>query len=92
MPGITRCFCWAHVRRYLIDAISKGKQDDYTNPAEATTSAIIYSIVEIAKAHDLNIYEYIKYTLSKRPSKSWTDEQFETIAPWNQDVIDSWKL
>lgn len=199
VPGITRCCCWAHVRRYLIDAIPKGKQYDYTNPAVqgvqycnklfeiedsinkkhvsyeeryklrlqkektvleaffewldaqnpirnsrldkavtyisnrreflttyledgrcsfsnnasenairpftvgrknwlfsdspagATASATIYSIVEIAKAHDLNIYEYIKYILSKRPSKSWTDEQFETIAPWNQDVIDSCK-
>ena len=45
----------------------------------------------LTKAHDLYIYEYIKYILSKRPSKSWTDEQFETIAPWNQDVIDSCK-
>ena len=199
VPGITRCCCWAHVRRYLIDAIPKGKQYEYTNPAVqgvqycnklfeiedsinkkhvsyeeryklrlqkekpvleaffewldaqnsirnsrldkavtyisnrreflttyledgrcsfsnnarenairpftvgrknwlfsdspagATASATIYSIVEIAKAHDLNIYEYIKYILSKRPSKSWTDEQFETIAPWNQDVIDRCK-
>ena len=59
------------------------------SPAGATASATIYSIIEIAKAHDLNIYEYIKYILSQRPSKSWTDEQFETIAPWNQDVIKS---
>lgn len=28
-----RCACWAHVRRYLIDAIPKGKQHDYSNPA-----------------------------------------------------------
>ena len=61
----------------------------FDSPAGATASANIYSIVEIAKAHDLNIYEYIKYILSQRLSKSWTDEQFETIATWNQDVIDS---
>ncbi len=28
-----RCACWAHVRRYLIDAIPKGKQHDHSQPA-----------------------------------------------------------
>lgn len=28
-----RTSCWAHVRRYLIDAVPKGKQFDYTQPA-----------------------------------------------------------
>ena len=28
-----RLACWAHIRRYLIDAIPKGKQLDYTQPA-----------------------------------------------------------
>ena len=29
----TRLACWAHIRRYLIDAIPKGKQLDYAQPA-----------------------------------------------------------
>ena len=33
LPGIRRCFCWAHTRRYFIDAVPKGKQYDYSNPA-----------------------------------------------------------
>ncbi len=28
-----RLACWAHIRRYLIDAIPKGKQLDYTQPS-----------------------------------------------------------
>lgn len=28
-----RTACWAHIRRYLIDAVPKGKQLDYTQPA-----------------------------------------------------------
>ena len=44
------------------------------SPAGATASATIYSIVEIAKAHNLNFYEYIKHFLSKRSYLSWTDE------------------
>ena len=29
----TRTTCWSHIRRYLLDAIPKGKQMDYTLPA-----------------------------------------------------------
>lgn len=28
-----RCACWAHARRYLIDAIPKGKKNDHSEPA-----------------------------------------------------------
>jgi len=31
--GIRRCSCWAHTRRYFIDAVPKGKQYDYSKPA-----------------------------------------------------------
>lgn len=33
VKDVKRCACWAHIRRYLIDAIPKGKKDDYTLPA-----------------------------------------------------------
>lgn len=33
VPGIKRCTCFAHLRRYFIDAIPKGKQFDYSQPA-----------------------------------------------------------
>ena len=32
-------------------------------------------MVEMAKAHGLNIYEYLKFLLEHRPSKDMTDEQ-----------------
>lgn len=28
-----RCCCWAHIRRYLLQAIPKGHEHDFTNPA-----------------------------------------------------------
>lgn len=195
VPDIKRCSCWAHVRRYLIDAIPKGRQYDYTNPAVqgvqycnklfeiedsinkkhvsfeeryklrlqkeqpvleafwswleaqnpvknsrldkavtyisnrrefldtyledgrcslhnnlsenairpftvgrknwlfsdspqgAEASATAYSIVEMAKANNLNIYKYLTYILEQRPDNNWSDEQLETIAPWNEAVI-----
>ena len=192
---VKRCSCWAHIRRYFIDAVPKGKQYDYSQPAVqgiqycnrlfaieeainkkhpgdyekrkelrlkdekpileafwswvekqkpvknsrmdkainyvlnrrstaetyledgrcsftnnlsenairpfavgrknwlfsdtvdgANASAVVYTIVEMAKAHDLNIYEYLKFLLEKRPSKEMTDEQFEELAPWSKQL------
>lgn len=195
VPGIKRCCCWAHVRRYMIDAVPKGHQYDYSNPAVqgvefcnklfqyedsfkkkgysyekikemrlqkekpileafwswvenqhpvrnsrldkavqyvvnrrpyletyledgrcsfsnnlsenairpftvgrknwlfsdstagAEASAIIYSIVEMAKANNLNIYKYLEYLLRKRPTQEMTDLELEDLAPWHQEVI-----
>ena len=33
VPEAQRCCCWAHIRRYWLQAIPKGHEKDYTNPA-----------------------------------------------------------
>ena len=33
LPGIRRCCCFAHLRRYFIEAVPKGRELDYSNPA-----------------------------------------------------------
>jgi len=194
VPDIKRCCCWAHVRRYFIDAVPKGKQYDYSNPAVqgvqfcnklfeyerlfkeknysfdkikemrqekekpileaffawldaqkpiknsrldkaitytknrrqyldtyledgrcsfsnnasensirpftvgrknwlfsdtqqgAEASAMIYSIVEIAKENNLNVFDYLKYLLEKRPSMDMSDEELSQFSPWNEEV------
>lgn len=195
VPGIKRCSCWAHIRRYFIDAVPKGKQFDYSQPAVqgvqycdhlfrieddinkrypgnyekrkqlrlekekpvleafwswldslhpvrnsrmykavnyvqnrqetaetyledgrcsftnnasenairpftvgrknwlfsqsvegAGASAVVYTMVEMAKAHKLNIYEYLKYVLEQRPDNTWTDEQLSELAPWSEKL------
>ena len=43
-------------------------------------------MVEMAKAHDINIYHYLAYVMEQRPNNSWTDEQLEKVAPWNEAV------
>lgn len=195
VPGIKRCSCWSHIRRYFIDAIPKGKQLDYSQPSVqgvrycdklfqledtinkqcagdykkrkllrlekekpvleafwswldaqhpvrnsrmdkavkyvqnrretaetyledgrcsftnnlsenairpftvgrknwlfndtvngANASSVVYTMVEMAKAHNLNIYEYLKYLLDQRPDDSWTDEQFSELVPWSEKL------
>ena len=194
LPGIRRCSCWAHTRRYFIDAVPKGKQYDYSNPAVqgvqfcsklfeyerrsqnkkhtfeqrkayrlekekpildafwswldeqkprkgsrfetavkyaqnrkdtlmtyledghcsfsnnlsenvirpftvgrknwlfsatpkgATASALVYTMVEMAKTNELNIYKYLTYLLEHRPSEDMSDEQLEALTPWSKEV------
>lgn len=158
LPGIRRCSCWAHIRRYFIDAVPKGRQlrlekekpvleafwswldqqkpvrntrmdkavnyvlnrrdtaetymEDgrcsFTNnlsenairpfavgrknwlfsssASGANASAVVYTMVEMAKAHGLNIYGYLKFLLEHRPSKDMTDEQLAELAPWSEKL------
>ena len=56
------------------------------SPDGAKASATVYSMVEMAKAYDLNIYKYLNFLLEQRPSKEWTDDQLEKLAPWSSEV------
>lgn len=55
-------------------------------PAGAESSAIVYSIVEMAKAHGLNIYKYLNFLLTQRPSISMNDSELELLSPWSEAV------
>lgn len=54
----------------------------------AESSAIVYSIVETAKANDLEPYDYLLRVLSLLPGKgkSPSHEELERLMPWHPDV------
>lgn len=54
------------------------------SPKGATSSAIVYSVVEMAKANGLNIYEYLNFLLKQRLSETTDDLELDLIAPWGQ--------
>lgn len=54
--------------------------------AGAETSAIIYTMVESAKANGVNVYQYLKLLLEKQPNERMSDEELEGLAPWNPEV------
>ena len=195
LPNVKRCCCWAHLRRYFVEAVPKGKGLDYSNPAAqavqycnrlfeyerqsrqkghtyeqrkeyrlqkekpvldafwawlsqqapkkgtrfekavnyaqnhkelsmtyledgrcsfsnnlsensirpftlgrknwlfsdtpkgAEASAIVYTMVEMAKAHNLNIYKYLDHLLQNLPCTKMTDTALAKLAPWDPDVI-----
>ena len=55
-------------------------------PEGAHASAVAYTMVEMAKAHDLNIFKYLTYVLEHRPNEDMGDKQLALLAPWNEDV------
>ena len=53
-------------------------------PNGAQASALVYSMVEMAKANGVNVY--LTYLLEKMPSDRMSDEELELLAPWNENV------
>ena len=53
----------------------------------ANASAVVYTMVEMAKTHGLNIYGYLKFLLDHRPTKEMTDDQLAELAPWSKALI-----
>lgn len=44
------------------------------------------TIVEMAKAYELNLYEYLQFLFANRPGKSMSDEELARLAPWSEEV------
>lgn len=55
-------------------------------PDGASANALYLTIVEMAKAYDLNLYEYLKYLFEHRPNRNMADDELAKLAPWNEDV------
>lgn len=56
------------------------------SPKGAEASALVYTMVEMAKANGLNVYRYLEYLLEHRPNEKMTDEQLSELAPWSDSV------
>ena len=51
----------------------------------ATASALVYSIVETAKANNVDVFYYLKYLLLKTPTSQTPDEELEKLCPWHPE-------
>jgi hypothetical protein len=58
----------------------------------ATASAVIYSLVETARANNLHIYHYMEYLLTELPKLrefASTEEEtkaMERLLPWSEEL------
>lgn len=55
-------------------------------PEGAAANSLYLTIVEMAKAYGLDLYEYLKFLFEHRPNKDMTDEELASLAPWNESV------
>ena len=83
-----RCSFFNNLSENAIRPFTVGRKNwlfcDTPNGAQA--SALVYSMVEIAKANGVNVYHYLTYLLEKMPSDRMSDEELELLAPWNENV------
>ncbi len=56
-------------------------------PAGAQASALIYSLVETAKANGLEPYTWLRRVLRQLPTAR-TAEDYEALLPWNMHLTD----
>ena len=59
---------------------------DYSSVDGANASAICFTMIEMAKAYDLNVYKYLNFLLEKRPNARTAQKELEKLAPWNEEV------
>ena len=59
------------------DSINKKYPGDYEKRKQLR--------LEMAKAHGLNIYRYLKFLLERRPDQNMGDEQLAELAPWSEN-------
>ena len=55
-------------------------------PNGVQASAIVYTMLEMAKANGVNVYHYLTYLLEKLPNDRVSNDELELLAPWNETV------
>lgn len=55
-------------------------------PKGAYASPMVYTMVEMAKAPDLNIYKYLNFLLERLPGTVMMNDELSKLVPWNETV------
>lgn len=61
-------------------------------PRGAQASAIVYSLMETAKANGLNVNDYILYLLTELPGRFQTKFEIDEFLPWAEAIQQQFKL
>lgn len=63
-------------------------------PKGATANAVLYTLVESAKANDLDVYEYLKYLLQEMPNRDVNNhpEILDQFLPWSVELPEECRL
>ena len=63
-------------------------------PKGARANAVLYTIVETARANELDVYEYLKYLLEEMPNNDYLQhtEVLDKYLPWSAELPDQCRL
>ncbi len=63
-------------------------------PKGASANAVLYTIVESARANDLDVYMYLKYLLEEMPNNHYLEhpEILGQYLPWSPELPDKCRL
>ena len=89
--AISNNLCESHIRPF---ATARRAWLFADTPKGATANAILYTIVETAKANQLNIYEYLKHLLTVMSNTDYKNhpEQLRTYLPWAKELPEECRL
>lgn len=59
------------------------------SPAGAQASARVYTMVQMARAHNLNVERYLTFLLKSRPTMAMSDAELGRLLPWGQQAQSS---
>ena len=57
-------------------------------PRGAFANGVLYTLVESARANDLDVYEYLKHLLTEMPNNHYQEEPsvIDRLLPWSEDL------
>lgn len=83
-----RCNLSNNLSEIAIHPIVIGRKNwlfcDSTDGANA--SVVCFTMIEMAKVYDLNVYKYLNFLLEKRPKAKTSQKELEKLVPWNKEV------
>ena len=88
---LTNNLCESHIRPF---ATARRAWLFADTPKGAKASAVLYTLVESAKANDLDVYGYLKYLLTEMPNNRHLEhpEVIDRYLPWSAELPEECRL
>ena len=88
---ISNNLCESHIRPF---ATARRAWLFADTPNGARANAVLYTLVETAKANDLNVYAYLDYLLAEMPNADFYNhpEIIDDMLPWSDKLPESCRI
>lgn len=88
---ISNNLCESHIRPF---ATARRAWLFADTPKGAAANAVLYTLVETARANKLNVYEYLSYLLTVMPNTDFRNhpEKLNAYLPWAEELPQKCRL